>query len=170
MTQMSWHQTNGERSPESEGPPERFEPRPVPPRPSNPWRLPGSGPDRAPSSGTRPRETRSDGPSGAKGSGSSKGQRKFSGDRERSWPSWLPWVAVILLLSVAVVPLLLQRNDGKPGDYTTFIADARAGRIAQADISNASGHITAIYKDSGQKVSISGPLRVPDEDIRVGFR
>lgn len=162
---MSWYQSSGERSPDPEGPPERFEPRPVPPRPANPWRLPGTTGDHSgPNTPQRQRENHDE-----RKTGTPRTPRKFPGGErgERSWPSWLPWVAVILLLSVAVVPLLLQRDQGKPGDYSSFLAAVRSGQIERVDISNATGHITAILKPTGEKLSVAGPLKTPDEDLKV---
>ena len=180
---MTWHASDGQRSPEPDGPPERFEPRPAPPRPGSPWRLPGTShnapPNQAGSSGRppspsseRPPRNRDSGAgsshneSGRPPGGPSRGGPRRVPGGDRAWPSWLPWVAVILLLSVAVVPLLMQKDSGRSQDYTSFMTAVRDRAVDTVDISNSTGHITAVLKNQDRQ-SISGPLPLPPNDLTV---
>ena len=138
--------------------PERFEPRPVPPRPgTSGWRLPASGAARQGGTGNTPR------PQG--GPGAKPSRRGLPGG-ERGWPSWLPAVAVILLLGVFLLPALVARSSGSPVDYSRFLEEVRSGNVIQVDVSNESGRITGRYKD-GKSFTSSGPLQIPDADLKV---
>ena len=73
---------------------------------------------------------------------------------------------MILLLSVAVVPLLMQKDSGRSQDYTSFMTAVRNRAVDTVDISNSTGHITAVLKNQDRQ-SISGPLPLPPNDLTV---
>ena len=93
--------------------PDRFDPRPVPPRPFTP------APDR--SSGSMDRNTsdperREPGESSSHRPGilgSNRLRRGPGGPARRggSWPAWLPWVVIVLVLGAALLPRAFGGSD-----------------------------------------------------------
>ena len=120
---------------------ERFRPAPVPPR----QRL-----SAAMAQDRRLRRTAGSVPGGSDG----------------AWPSWLPWVAVVLLVAVAFVPRISRGSADESISYSALIARARTAGVVRATVDNTTGYITAELTD-GRRVRSVGPIPITDADAQA---
>ena len=148
--------------------PDRFDPRPVPPRPFTPAGVQNPGAMGRSNGG----ENGSKDGSGTPGErsrpgmlGTSRLRRGSGGPGRRSgpWPSWLPWVVVVLVLGAALLPRALGSGGADSFDYGTFLTKAAGGQIRSATFTNGSGHITGELT-TGERFRVSGPSELPVED------
>lgn len=83
-----------------------------------------------------------------------------------AWPSWLPWVAVVLLVAVAVVPRLHRASSDPRISYSELLTLAGSSGVVSAHVDNTSGHIAAALTD-GRRVSSTGRIPLPEADART---
>ncbi len=83
-----------------------------------------------------------------------------------AWPSWLPWVAVVLLVAVAVVPRLHHGSSNQPITYSELLTLAGSSGVVSAQVDNTTGHIGALLTD-GRHVSSIGRIPLPEADARI---
>ncbi len=80
----------------------------------------------------------------------------------RSWPIWLPYVLVGLLLLLAASTFITNRN-GDSISYDAFLSKAKAGEVAKASFTNGTGAVRGEFVD-GTRFRTSGPDQLSVED------
>ena len=83
-----------------------------------------------------------------------------------AWPSWLPWVAVVLLVAVALVPRLHRGSGDKPITYSELLTLAGSSGVVSANVDNTTGHIGALLTD-GRRVWSTGRVPLSEADARI---
>jgi cell division protease FtsH len=84
------------------------------------------------------------------------------GKGAKSWPVWLPYVLVGLLVLLAASTFITSRN-GSPISYDAFLAKAKAGEVSEASFTNGTGAIRGKLVD-GTRFVTSGPDQLSVED------
>jgi cell division protease FtsH len=84
------------------------------------------------------------------------------GNGGKSWPVWLPYVLVGLLLLLAASTFITSRN-GDSISYDAFLSKAKAGEVAEASFTNGTGAVRGKLVD-GTRFTTSGPDQLSVED------
>ena len=143
---------------------DRFDPRPVPPRPFGSV-SPPTGDD--PLSGAAYQRGGTTSPRSRLQS--LRRNRPNASSTQKSakpWPRWMPWVVLVLLLGVALLPRLASNGTRDTFDYSTFLTRATAGDVADITFTNGTGHIAGHLAD-GTVFRTSGPDTLSSTDLAM---
>ena len=84
------------------------------------------------------------------------------GKSVKSWPVWLPYVLVGLLLLLVASTFITSRK-GDTVSYDTFLSRAKAGEVSEASFTNGTGSVRGKFVD-GTKFRTSGPDQLSVDD------
>jgi cell division protease FtsH len=92
------------------------------------------------------------------------GSGRFGGDQ--SWPKWMIWVLLGVILAAVLIPTLASSDSGTKVAYGDFKSSLTSDDVKSATYNNTNGNINGELND-GTKVTTTGPTPLPDDDANL---